>query len=141
MKLKQRIALWVLLPAAFLFGACNGGSEAPDRSPKPSPSATHAGHTQTATPAPTFSGKVVQVTVAAGKAEVAERTVEVKRGETVRIEVMSDVDDELHVHGYDLKTAVTAGQTSVLELVAAIPGTFEVELERAKLDLFRLTVT
>ncbi|HVE76161.1 MAG TPA: hypothetical protein VND22_05290 [Actinomycetota bacterium] len=139
MKLKQRIGLLVVLPAAFLFGACNDGTEAPDPSPKPSPPATHAGHTQT--PAPTFTGKVVRVTVAGGKAEVAERTVEVTRGETIRIEVVSDVDDELHVHGYDLKTAVTSGQTSVLELVAAIPGTFEVELERSKLDLFRLTVT
>jgi len=65
---------------------------------------------------------------------------QVKRGETVRLVVASDVAEEVHVHGYDERVAVPAGGTAELTFAAAIPGVFEVELEKSHRRLFTLEV-
>ena len=67
-------------------------------------------------------------------------TVEVKTGEQVRIEVTSDVAEELHLHGYDLTAPVSPGSPGIIEFNADIPGAFEVELEDAHKRLFELRV-
>ncbi len=79
----------------------------------------------------TYRGGVVSPTL---------QEVEVKLGEKVRIELDSDRAEELHVHAYDKKVDVVAGQTAVLEFTADIPGKFEVELEKQKITLFELVV-
>jgi len=78
--------------------------------------------------------------VAGGTVETAERRVAVKRGERVRIQVESDQDDEVHVHGYDLKRPVGAGKPVTIEFAADLPGVYEVELEEARRKLFDLEV-
>ncbi len=90
----------------------------------------------------------------AGSPELAAFQVEVKDGEvvggvereevalnsTVRITVMSDVADEIHVHGYDEKMEIGAGGTVELTFEADAAGVFEVELEEAKVHLLELEV-
>lgn len=66
---------------------------------------------------------------------------EVPRGNTVRIELTSDVADEVHVHGYDVLADLSPGGTLVIEFVADIPGIFEVELEGAGSVLLELVVS
>ena len=83
---------------------------------------------------------IIDATISGGEVRTANERVEVALGETVRLVILSDSNDELHVHGYDLKRPLTAGKELTLEFVADIPGVFEVELEDAGLDLFELRV-
>ena len=53
----------------------------------------------------------------------------VKQGDTVALVVTSDVADEIHLHGYDLKSNAGPGKTARIAFVAKIPGRFEIELE------------
>jgi hypothetical protein len=61
-------------------------------------------------------------------------------GSTVEVVVSSDVADEVHVHGYDRSSFVTAGASTTVRLVADLPGVFEVELERRAVPLAELQV-
>ena len=58
----------------------------------------------------------------------------------MRIEVTSDVTEEVHLHGYDLTAPVSPGSPGIIEFTAEIPGVFEVELEDAHKRLFELRV-
>ena len=83
---------------------------------------------------------IIDATISGGEVRTANERVEVALGETVRLVILSDSNDELHVHGYDLKRPLTAGDELTLEFVADIPGVFEVELEDTGLNLFELRV-
>jgi hypothetical protein len=87
-----------------------------------------------------FAGKLIQVRVAGGKVETAERRVSVTRGDRVRVQVESDQADEVHVHGFDLSKQVGPGKPATVEFTANLPGVWEVELENAKRKLFDLEV-
>jgi hypothetical protein len=95
---------------------------------------------QPTTGAPQPNQQVISVTVTNGTVNPAPAPVDVKLGSVVVIEVTSDVDDEVHVHGYDILQPVTAGQPSRVEVQANVPGQFEVELEGAHLLLVQLRV-
>ena len=128
---------------AFLLAAC-GDSGSTGGTPTTTPPATTTGPAPTATTtsaAATPVGKSFEVVVAAGKVVSGPgRRVRVNRGELVRIQVTSDVADEVHVHTYDKKAAVAPGAPAVLEFAATIPGVVEVELEKDHLLLFQLHV-
>ena len=69
---------------------------------------------------------VVNVSVQDGKVAPKPHRVDVKLGANVRLQVTSDEDDVLHVHGYDVEEPLDAGHTTTVELVADQPGVFEV---------------
>jgi heme/copper-type cytochrome/quinol oxidase subunit 2 len=107
----------------------------PDGSPPPgqggsSPSTSPGGE----------RGADVEVRIDDGRVTAPDH-VEVSQGSEVRIEVTADVEDEVHVHGYDIKREVAPGVPARITFAATIPGVFEVELEEAGLLLFRLEVT
>lgn len=91
-------------------------------------------------PSPRRDALVIEATISGGAVQTDSERVEVELGKTVRLVVLSDANDELHVHGYELKRPITAGKELTLEFVADIPGVFEVELEEAGLPLFELRV-
>ncbi len=99
--------------------------------------------TSTVAPAPggpaPATGTVLSVTVRGGRVEGASRQ-RAPLNQPVIIRVTSDVTDEVHVHGYDLRAPVAAGSTVDLRFDANIPGVFEVELERTHRLLFTLEV-
>lgn len=66
---------------------------------------------------------------------------EVELGESVDIWIRSDVDDEVHVHGYDLVYDLEAGEPLHLSFVADVPGIFEVEVHTGHTILFELQVS
>lgn len=68
------------------------------------------------------------------------RRAQVPLGADVVLLVDSDVEDEVHLHGYDEKGEVAAGGTEELTFLADVPGVFEVELERSGVVLVRLQV-
>ena len=82
----------------------------------------------------------VDVTIRDGKVTPKPRRVEVPRGATVRLVVTSDVDDEIHVHGYDVAGEVEAGRPSATGFVADQSGLFEVETHETELALVQLEV-
>jgi hypothetical protein len=67
--------------------------------------------------------------------------VKVSMGTMVEIRVTADVEDEVHVHGYDLMQDVQPGAAAAIDFDATIAGIFEVELESRGLLLFQLEVT
>ena len=58
----------------------------------------------------------------------------------VRIVVIADVTDEVHVHGYDLMADVAPGSPAVIAFTAELPGRFEIELEDRGRQIAQLTV-
>ena len=54
--------------------------------------------------------------------------------------MISDIADSIHVHGYDVSQAVTAGQTAELAFPAEIDGVYEVELENSAVPIAELTI-
>jgi hypothetical protein len=143
------LAATLLLPAA-----CGGGD-----SPGPGPSttavstplqttapavaattATSPGSTTSAVPPPDASVRLIEVTFAGGQVSGGAQRSTAQIGEKVRLRVRSDVADEIHVHTYDLRAAVTPAQPAVLDFVASIPGRHEVELEGKRKQLLVLEV-
>jgi hypothetical protein len=80
----------------------------------------------------------IVVVNAAPKGGIVRQTL--SEGDHVVLVVKSDVADEIHLHGYDKSTDVTAGGTARLPFTATIPGRFEVELESRAVQIADLTV-
>ncbi|MCE5290513.1 MAG: hypothetical protein LLG14_14920 [Nocardiaceae bacterium] len=55
-------------------------------------------------------------------------TISYKTGGTVKFTVISDKDDQIHVHGYDKEIALKSGEYQTVEFKATIPGKFEIEI-------------
>jgi hypothetical protein len=80
------------------------------------------------------------VTVENGQPKGGIKTMSAKKGDQVAFKVSSDVADEVHVHGYDLKKDVEAGGSVTFAFKATIEGRFEVELENAGTQIANLEV-
>jgi hypothetical protein len=83
---------------------------------------------------------VVQVKVQGGKPVGGIKTIDVNKGDHVRFAVISDVADEIHVHGYDFMKDVKAGGTVSFSFPAKIDGEFVIELEGRGEQIARLVV-
>jgi heme/copper-type cytochrome/quinol oxidase subunit 2 len=107
------------------------------------PSTARTNETSVASPTSSTSpsaSTVIGIVVAAGKVVTKDRVVKVSKGTNVIITVTSDVADEVHVHGYDIKKDVAAGATIEMPFVADQTGSFVVELEKASTQLISLQV-
>jgi hypothetical protein len=83
---------------------------------------------------------VQTIVVENGQPKGGIRTISSKKGDRVGFKVQSDVADEIHVHGYDLKKDVEAGGSVTFAFEATIEGRFEVELENAGTQIANLEV-
>jgi hypothetical protein len=81
----------------------------------------------------------VRIVVRGGEPVGGVRNVTVPKGRQVVLVVNSDVADEVHLHGYNLKRDVAPGAPARLPFRATINGTVEVELEQRGLPLARIT--
>ena len=52
--------------------------------------------------------------------------IQVNQGDTVNLNIESDVDGNIHVHGYDLTVEVTADTPGALEFLANATGRFSI---------------
>ena len=66
---------------------------------------------------------------------------QVAQGDDVRIVIRSDVDDALHLHGYDIEKPVGPGRPAIFAFGASIPGRFELESHEAGGQIAQLDVT
>jgi len=86
------------------------------------------------------AGQRIEVAVAGGEVLGDTGRVPVAVGGPVTLVVSSDVADEIHLHGYDLTTALEPGTPTELSFDATVPGVFEVELHEAGTVLLTLQV-
>lgn len=82
----------------------------------------------------------IELTYSSGVVQGGVSRVSVGLGRQVQLVVHSDVADQVHVHGYDLKADVPAAGVGVLDFVADRSGVFEVELESRGTQLAQLEV-
>jgi hypothetical protein len=137
----------ILTGIVVLVVACGGGEATTTTSTTTTVSPTTTEPTTTTTMATTSTvdettttAQAIDVTVVAGAVE-GPGTVSVAVGDRVSVWVLSDVDAEIHVHGYDVFFEAPAGVPTEVTLTADVPGIFEVELEQTHTPLFALEVT
>ena len=73
--------------------------------------------------------EVVEISVIIGQTSGSAVAYQATLGSTVRLKILNpDVDDEFHLHGYDLESGVTpAGQEAIVEFTADKLGIFDLE--------------
>lgn len=136
----------LLLAAALALAACSGGDAAPDTTTLPTSTltapTTSVGSEDTTTSAPpttsttttttttTVAAVPVTIDVAYADGDVEGPTrPEVAVGTIVRLLVTSDIEDEVHLHGYNITADVAPDTAALIEFLADTPGIYEVELE------------
>jgi hypothetical protein len=60
------------------------------------------------------------------------KRIEVTKGDRVRIVVSADVEDDIHLHGYDIEKTVEPGKPARFAFDATIEGQFEMESHTAE---------
>lgn len=85
------------------------------------------------------AGTLIDITYKAGKVDGGGRR-QVAKGQTVTLQVTSDIVDEVHLHGYDKAVDTIANQPVQIVFKAVASGVFEVELEKKGLKLVDIEV-
>jgi hypothetical protein len=124
-----------------------GGDDDDNASPPPpsNPTTPTTGETGTRSVPPTTSQAppaVIQIpiVVRGGKPVGGIKRATVPKNRTVVLFVRSDVEDEVHLHGYNIMRDVAPGRPARLRFRATIPGGFEAELEDRGLQIADITV-
>ena len=88
------------------------------------------------------AGKPVTLNVTVtGATSMSPSDLVAHKNDTVTINVTSDTDGEVHLHGYDIPFAVEAGQTVSHAFTADKTGSFLIEWEDTSKELGHLVVT
>lgn len=84
----------------------------------------------------------IEVVVADGEVEVTGGDrIDVPIDSLVELILTTDVSEEVHVHGYDLKLGVAAGKTASTTFTTGVAGRFEIELEGSGMFITELVVS
>ena len=138
MSRNQRIGLVVgaLAVAVIAFVVAQPGDD--DSTPSSSGSQTQTPadsgtdtETETQPEAPA-EPPVTRISVKGGVIAGDVKSIEVAKGDTVRIVVSSDVEDEIHLHGYDIEKEAAPGKPARFEFKADVEGAFELESHAAE---------
>jgi hypothetical protein len=137
------VAAAVIVAAGlFIVLRPDNGNDSASGSTTTTSTTTAAGATTSTTPpappAPPPPANV-RIVVRGGEPVGGIRNVTVSKGRRVVLIVNSDVADEVHLHGYNLKRDVEPGTPARLPFRATINGTVEVELEQRGVPLARIT--
>src|SRR3954468_5407001 len=134
------VAVVILVVAFVVLRPSSHGPEttaaAPTATPTPTPA---AGETSTPTPTETPTPKP---TVDPGPLLTGSKVVKLRfdKGDTVRFRVRAPKDEEVHIHGYDIKKDVKGGETENISFKATIDGIFEIEFEDSATQIAELRV-
>jgi len=137
----------VIAVVAVVAIAASGGSDDPE---KPATDSSKQTSTTDATPVPSATrqaeatkppeAQIPKVVVKGGEPAGGIKEIEAKQGDRVRFVVVSDVADEVHLHGYDIGKDVSAGGQVTFSFKADITGIFEAELEERGTQIVSLRV-
>jgi FtsP/CotA-like multicopper oxidase with cupredoxin domain len=83
-------------------------------------------------PAEPAEPPVTRINVKGGVIDGDVKSIEVAKGDTVRIVVTSDVEDEIHLHGYDIEKEAGPGKPARFKFKATLEGAFELESHAAE---------
>ena len=135
------VAILVLAIVVLSGGSDNNSDEKPAAQATPTATAT-APAGETTTPEATGTPTPRPQARPAGPLLTGEKVVkiEVNKGDTVRFRARSPQDDEVHVHGYDLKKDLPANTTVSMSFKATIDGIFEIEFENQGKQIASLRV-
>ena len=86
------------------------------------------------------AGAVATIVIETGQPKGGVAELSFTEGEESRFRVESDVDEEVHFHGYDVAEDVTAGGSVEFDVPATLTGVFEVELEHSVVPIAEITV-
>jgi hypothetical protein len=136
------IAVAILVVAFLALRPSSDDPETTANAPTATPTATStpaAGETETpaATETPTPAPTVDPGPLLTGSQVVKLRFA---KGDTVRFRVRAPKDEEVHIHGYDIKKDVKGGQTENISFKATIDGIFEIEFEDSGTQIAELRV-
>lgn len=81
-----------------------------------------------------------QIEVKDGEPVGGAEEIEVEKGDRVEIEVSSDEQLPIHLHGYDLERPAAPGKPARFRFRADIEGVFEMEIESTATPVAELTV-
>ena len=87
--------------------------------------------TETAPPEPP-QPSVTRIRIQGGQVVGGAKTIDVERGEPVRIVVTADTTDEIHLHGYDITRNAAPGAPARFNFKANLEGVFEIESHTAE---------
>jgi hypothetical protein len=140
---KTMIAGLVVLAAAVgLFVALRpGDSEDPRTAAAPAPA--NGAVSESApdpVPAKPEPPKVPVIVVRGGEPVGGPMDIDVKQGDRIRFKVKSDVEEEVHVHGFDFTEDVGPGQNASFDFKADITGIYEAELEFSGVPIATLQI-
>lgn len=149
-RLTVGLAALVVLAGAFVLARPGGSDdETPARalgtvasssattSTTPRAATTSTGPRRKPTPEPKPKPRPQGVLLTAGSV----KTVEVEKGDTVRLRARHDTAEELHVHGYGRSVAIEPGKTAKVSFDADLEGVFEIELEQSGVQVGSLEVS
>ena len=144
----RSLAAAALAALVLLVAGCGGDStdaapttETVATTTAPDPVTTTSTTTESE-PATTPDGaKTITIVVKNAAPEGGIKRATVKKGDSVNLVIHSDVEDEIHLHGYNFAADVAAGGTATIHFVANVPGRFEAELEQRGVKIADLTVT
>lgn len=142
MSRNQRIVLVVaaLAVAAIAFVIANPGSDDDEGSEQAAQArpAQPETETQAETPAetepeppPPPKPAVTRIEIQGGQVVGGAKTVDATQGESVRIVVAADAQDEIHLHGYDITKNAGPGRPALFTFKADLEGVFEMESHTA----------
>lgn len=139
-----RLALIVgsIVVAAAAFVVFKPDDEEPTSNPTPTEASAPGGETTTTEQAPTPkpSPAVTTIRVSNGEPVGGVTKITARKGDTVRVVVVSDMAEEVHLHGYDISRAVTTDKPARFRFEAKLEGVFEVELEQLGVPIASLEV-
>jgi FtsP/CotA-like multicopper oxidase with cupredoxin domain len=143
------VAVVIAVVAVVLLRPDSGSEDADDppaQEPVQTDAAGKSGAEPTATAEAAPAPPPVEVTVRDYKPVGGVKRIEVEKGDTVRLVVRGDVQDEIHVHGYDLFGDTGPGKPARFRFKAKLEGEYEIEGHQAEdrgLDplIARLVVT
>ena len=90
--------------------------------------------------APTPSVRTITIELKDGKTSPNGDRVNLDEGEPFVLDITSDRDDEVHVHGFDKEIEVTAGKRVTVTMMADRTGRFEVESHHPELLIVVLQI-
>ena len=95
----------------------------------------------TTTTAPADQAQRILIVVENAEPVGGVQSYEVDEGERVVLVVRADVEDEVHLHGYDLPAAVAPDHPARIRFTANLVGEFEIELEERRVPIGELVVS
>ena len=124
----SRIALGIglLVVAVALLLVLKGGDDDGGESTVSEPAKETGALTMKPKPKP--KPRIQTVVVRGGEPVGGVKDLTFEAGETIRFDVRSDEDEEVHVHGYDIEELVGPGNDARFNFPGEIEGLFEVEL-------------